>query len=137
MTQIPKATKHLMIIDDNEIDLYVSSMILERSSIDCKIVTKLSAMEAINYLNEISKETSQIPDLILLDINMPEMDGFGFLDVFGSMNDGIKNKTKIVMLTSSNDPGDIKRAGEYDYVKDYFLKPLNFESIQNLSSVLA
>lgn len=136
MTKPPNTTKLLMLINDNEIDLYVSSMILERSSIDCKIVTRLSALEAINYLNETDDASDQIPDLILLDINMPEMDGFGFWDVFGSMNDRIKNKTKIVMLTSSNDPGDIKKAGENEYVKDYLLKPLKFETVQNLSSIL-
>ena len=94
-----------MLIDDNYIDNFVTRRILESSNFAERVVVSQSATEAIDSLRSGSVQ----PDVIFLDIRMPMMGGFEFLQEFDKLDIGNKNSIKIFMLSSSLDPTDMKK----------------------------
>ncbi|HLT71050.1 MAG TPA: response regulator [Cyclobacteriaceae bacterium] len=131
-----KKYRTVMLIDDNEIDNLINQKMIEAASITENIYTHTGAKSAIEFLRNMEQldvAEKVLPDVIFLDIDMPLMDGFQFLDEFEKLNNTTKNKCKIVMLTSSINPQDFNRSKKYDNVKLYLNKPLSQDSIQGLS----
>jgi CheY-like chemotaxis protein len=124
--------KSIILIDDSEMDNYISEYIIAQSKITEKISVFNSAIEALEYLGTLQSNQQEFPEVIFLDINMPDMDDFGFLDEFSKFSDTLLNRTSIFMLTSSDDPNDIKRALKYPVVKKYFTKPLSKDILNQL-----
>lgn len=121
--------RNILLVEDNEIDAYITKFILQKSNIVENIIHKINGVEAVKYLTE---EALTFPEIILLDIRMPEMDGFGFLDQMEMMNHPEKNICRVFMLSSSNDTNDIEKAKTYINVVDYMFKPFNPNYIQLL-----
>ena len=117
--------KHVLLIDDNTIDNYIAKTIISKRGAAAKTSVMISAIDALEYLETLKNNSEEFPDAIFLDIQMPEMDGFGFLEEFKVFPASIIAKTAVFMLTSSSDPEDIKRSREYSVVKKYYSKPLN------------
>jgi CheY-like chemotaxis protein len=113
-----------MLIDDNELDIFVNKKLMEAGNFSARIIGQSSAQSALDYLKKNSAASDEIPNLIFLDIMMPGMDGFGFLDEFDRLDDSIKKKTRIVMLSTSESFKDLNRANQNKYVNKFLNKPL-------------
>jgi CheY-like chemotaxis protein len=136
MAQTDKKYFTVMLVDDNEIDNLINQKMIEAANIAEHIFTHTGAKSAIEFLKNMEKiggsTESALPDVIFLDIDMPLMDGFQFLDEFDKLSDSTKTKCRIVMLTSSINPQDVNKSKKYDYVKKYINKPLTQENLEKL-----
>jgi len=124
-----------MLIDDNEIDNLINQKMIEAAAITENIYTHTGAKSAIEFLKNMEKmdvADKVLPDVIFLDIDMPLMDGFQFLDEFANLSQLTRKKCKIIMLTSSINPQDFNRAKKYENVKLYLNKPLSHDSIMKI-----
>jgi CheY-like chemotaxis protein len=127
----------VMLVDDNEIDNLINQKMIEASNICDHIFIHSGAKSAIEFLKNIEKLLKgpidlYLPEIIFLDIDMPLMDGFQFLDEFERLSDSIKNHCKVVMLTSSLNPQDMNKAKKNQYVLKYINKPLTQENLKKL-----
>lgn len=120
-----------MLVDDSEIDNLVNNHIITRNELCNHIIVLTSAHEALAYLQGCIEGTkTMVPDLILLDINMPIMNGFGFLKEFEKLPSTFTDKIKIIMLSSSVDPNDIRKSNESPHVSGFISKPLTVEQFR-------
>lgn len=124
----------ILVIDDSKFDRFIASEILDEYVDVSSIVSLESAEEAIEYLHSMEKNPQELPEIILLDIKMPTMDGFEFLKVFDKFPESIKTKCKVFMLSSSIDPEDIRKAHKSQYVVDFIEKPLTKENLLRINS---
>lgn len=121
---MPNDFKKVMLIDDNEIDLKINSKIISLTKLFEEIIVCRSAEEGLDYLNRNISEHEKLPNFILLDIQMPEMDGFEFLDHYKSLPKDFTSRCPVAMLSSTLDFGDIKRAEANAFVLKLLKKPL-------------
>ena len=122
--------KFCLLIDDNFIDNFVTRKIIENGSFAETIVVYQSAAEAIEAL----KNKIIAPDVIFLDIRMPMMDGFGFLDEYDKIKIDNKDEIKIFMLSSSLDPVDFKLSTQNKYITQFLHKPITHKVLESLRS---
>jgi CheY-like chemotaxis protein len=120
--------KTCLLIDDNYIDNFVTRRILENGSFAEKVVVSQSATEAINSL----KAGLVKPDVIFLDIRMPMMGGFEFLQEYDKLEIEGKSKIKIFMLSSSLDPTDLKKSTNNKYITQFIHKPLTQKTLDDI-----
>lgn len=123
----------VLLIDDNDIDNYISNHVLEETNIASEIVTKNSAIDALAYLKNLEKMGQKFPDIIFLDVRMPKMDGFDFLEEYKVFDKSKVNGCKIIMLTSSLHPADRIKALQNPFVKNYVSKPLTTEILKEFA----
>jgi CheY-like chemotaxis protein len=122
-----------MLIDEDEIDNIINQKIIESNNFSEKVMVFQTGSDALDFLRQNAKAQDNLPDLIFLDINMPIMDGFQFLEEFEKLDNQILDKSKIIMLSSSISPRDIDRAASNKFVKKYLNKPLNSRYLQAIT----
>lgn len=114
----------VLLIDDDDVNNFINARILKKLSISENIKVCPNGEEGLRYLHHLASCSEELPDLILLDINMPVMDGFEFLEHFSNLNFNEKRPVVIMLSTSSNEK-DLHQLNQYPYVAGYLNKPLN------------
>ena len=120
---------NILLVDDDPVVNYLNETILTDLEITNQITVAGNGKEALHLLYEYNRSNEEdLPELILLDLNMPVMDGFDFLEAYQKLD--IKNKDSIVIVisTSSLDPTDLKRIDQY-HTNGYVVKPLSQEKL--------
>lgn len=118
----------VILIDDSVFDLFIYEKLLEKSKLTRSIQTFSSARIALKFLQD---QQNTLPEtIILLDLQMPDMNGFEFIEHFALESDGLKAKVKILMLSSTIDSRDIERAIANPYILEILGKPLDIEVLK-------
>lgn len=124
----------ILLIDDDNTTNYLHRKIISKSDIDIPILVANNGKEGMDELialNEILKEKEDLL-LIFLDVNMPVMDGWTFLEYFKEIEPKLNYSTQLFMVSSSINPDDKNRALKNSFVLDYLSKPLNVSLIKKL-----
>ncbi|MFP5079508.1 response regulator [Pedobacter sp. JCM 36344] len=124
--------RKVLLIDDNAIDLKINSKVIHLSGLFEEIVLCYSAEEGLSYLSNNIDQLDELPDFILLDIQMPDMDGFEFLKEYKKFPKKLKEKCVIAILSSTLDFGDIKRTEANPDVIKLLRKPLIPNELEEL-----
>lgn len=120
----------VFIIDDDSIHQRIAQIMIEKHNLFDSYKSYTEAQHALNFLKESKNDPDALPDVILLDLNMPLMDGWDFLDVFEELHKSLKKKIRIYIVTSSVDERDKQRSQAYSTVSGFISKPLSPEVIR-------
>lgn len=115
----------VMLVDDNELDNFINKKLIETERFSGETIVHSSAMSALEDLKRRAGSPDILPDIIFLDIMMPGMDGFAFLESFESLPETIRGKCKVIMLSTSESFKDLNRANQNKFVYKFLNKPLN------------
>jgi CheY-like chemotaxis protein len=129
-----RLVERTLLIDDSDIDLFIQRRFLEVYHFSTELQLFKSAEEALTWLKGI--EETNVPNIIFLDLNMPECDGFAFLRAFNDLPGHIQTKAKIVVLTSSNSSKDREQAFTFKNVIQFITKPLKQTDIEDLRKLI-
>ncbi len=120
------------IIDDDDILVMLVKMLIKQNPLYESSQAFFNGEDAITYLHTMLADGGQLPDVILLDLNMPIMDGWQFLDAFVQLK--LEKQIPVFIATSSIDPKDIEKSKEYPPVKGYIKKPVKKENLDMIFS---
>ncbi|MFT3795567.1 response regulator [Flavobacterium sp.] len=124
----------VMVIDDNPIDLYIATKLLKNNHFAQEIQAYNAAGKALDYLKAHCQHTESLPQVILVDIYMPEMSGFEFMEAYDLLPDSLKQNCKVYIVSSSIDSKDIVRANEDKNVIAFREKPLTKEFLDEIAA---
>ncbi|MBL7871386.1 MAG: response regulator [Cyclobacteriaceae bacterium] len=122
------------IIDDSEVDLFVQKKFIEMRKFAGQVVTFSSPVQALEILR--ASKAGDVPELIFLDLNMPLLNGFEFLDRVREISTDVFGQMKVVILTSSNSSADHERAMSFNNVIRFISKPLTVQGLDDLKLVI-
>lgn len=130
--------KKVLCVDDDTISLTISQLLLKRTGFAQEVHTAIDGSEALEYFERLFAEEADpvaaAPELILLDINMPVMNGWEFLQEYNPRFRDKLTNTHIVILSSTIDPEDFALAKQYPVVVQFISKPLSVENLEELKS---
>lgn len=116
--------ERIFLIDDDQVYQYLTKKVMEDSHIVKHIDVFSNGLQAIEHLETRIDEPGSLPEVIFLDISMPIMDGWEFLDEFKRIATSIKKTIVIYIVSSSISPSDISKANQQENVRDYIIKPI-------------
>lgn len=122
----------VMIIDDNPVDLYIISRMIIKNNFGRNVLHFTEAEEAITYLQEYQDDISKLPQIIFVDIYMPLMSGFEFLEAYDSLSPALKNHCKTYIISSTIDNDDIAQSSSNKNVVAFHVKPITKEFLDRI-----
>lgn len=130
-----KEAKCILLIDDDKISNFYNSKIVKKQLGVEKSITANSGQKALDYLNEAILGLKTKPNLIFLDLNMPAMNGWEFLEKYEKLDADFTKDIKLIILTTSNNPDDFERSKKNNSVDDYINKPLSDVLLDDLLAI--
>ena len=124
-----------MVIDDSAMERFLAERVIRNAMFADEVICFNSPLEGLAYLNTLGNDPARFPDVLFVDIHMPLMNGFQFLDEFQHFSNEIKQHCKIVMCSSSIATEDEVRIQKYPTVSKFLTKPLSVEMLENLRAV--
>lgn len=128
----PAKFRTIMIIDDNNIDLYITSRMILKNGFAEHILEYASALHALSYLNEVAPDPEAWPDVILVDIYMPLMSGFEFMEAYDLLPENLKAHSRVFIVSSTIDPKDIDRIRSDKNITAFHEKPISREFLAQI-----
>ncbi len=125
--------KKIMLIDDHDVSLFITQHILQKLNYEGQTILMPSGFSALNYFNENIDDSDKLPDLILLDIQMPLVDGWDFLNQFQKIKNIINKKTHIFVLSGQDNSIKCNELKSMNLIDGHFIKPFQ---IANMKSIL-
>lgn len=126
----------ICIIDDDEVYQFTVTKNIQSQQLAKKILVFSDGEEALNFLSANIGDNNAVPDVIFLDINMPIMDGWQFLEEYIRLKPRIGKKVTLYMVSSSVDPADTQRAKQIEEVSDYIIKPITPDQLKVIVKTL-
>jgi len=130
----------ILFIDDDPITLMLCKMVISKSLFSKEIATAKNGEEALQYFNTLKQVNTNNPltkpELIFLDLNMPVMGGWEFLDSFSTSDYSDYNNTKVIILSSTIDPEDLEKSKKYPMVIDFLSKPISKEMLEYIKEII-
>lgn len=125
--------KKVFIVDDDKVFHFIIKKLLLKNNIATEPIFFENGLDAIEELKDKIDSENDLPDLILVDINMPIMDGWQFLEEFRTIKIQMKKQPLIYLISSSNDIVDLNKSGEFkDEITSYLLKPMDSDLINKI-----
>lgn len=125
-----KKIKSILLIDDDNFTNVINKMIIKKTDCAENTISVTSGREALNYLTSV--ENNEYPNLILLDINMPGMNGWEFIEKYRGIKNPQLEKSVLIILTTSSDPAEEKKANSLPEIKGFKNKPLNQKLVEDI-----
>ena len=126
-----KKLKCIMLVDDNPDDNFFHERVIRKNNMADTVIAKQSATDALIYLKS-KMNNKDAPELILLDINMPGMNGWEFLQEYNKLDKQLQSRVIVVMLTTSDNPDDKLKAMDLKCTSDFKTKPLTKEMLEEI-----
>lgn len=123
--------KTILLVEDNAVDVFINTMVLRHVGVVEGISVAPNGKHALDMLKSICPETGCLPDVVFVDLHMPVMDGFAFLEALNEMKFRNKEKMLTVVVSCSNWPLDKERVHALG-IKDYLLKPVTADDIRRV-----
>lgn len=125
------------LVDDDSIFQFTATRLIQSAKLAGQIISFENGGDAIQYLKENAASADKLPDHLFLDINMPFIDGWMFLEDFVQMKSTLAKEIKIYMVSSSIDQRDMNKAKEYSEVKEFVVKPVSIETFTRILQKVA
>ncbi|TDT47597.1 response regulator receiver domain-containing protein [Maribacter spongiicola] len=123
---------NILLVDDDELYLYLMEKTIHQLSNELVVTTFTDGEQAVEYISKCTEEKVELPEVIFLDINMPFLDGWGFLNEFKKLKPKIINNINIYMVSSSMRDSDVKRASSFEELTGYVVKPVNKDQLAEI-----
>jgi CheY-like chemotaxis protein len=124
--------KNITLVDDDDTFVYLTKIAISKTNLVDQIMVFGNGLEALTFLKENQKQKDILPEIILLDLSMPIMDGWQFLDEYSTFHSKMVKKITIYICSSSISPRDILRAKTINSVSDYIIKPITKVKLKNI-----
>jgi len=127
-----KQLRCIMLVDDNHNDNFFHEREIKKNNSTATVIVRNTGLEALEYLKSIKDDKNMQPDLIFLDINMPGMNGWEFLQEYNHLDKELQSHVIIIMLTTSDNPDDETKSKAWNFISEYITKPLTKEIMEDI-----